>query len=253
MVQNIVTAAALMLAVVPAPAASPPSASQHATALKTIATLHVSARCAGIVTHANSAIGATLDNDHIIRQTIAQLRLTNLNDGNTIHRRNALEALGDLAKHLMMQARSGDDEVKRLRKIAAQTKDPQEAKDLKAFADQLGGALWDQQRVARDLNGLLAYADFRGMTTFDESQKQIANAAYGVDDPFEKAPQDFKSRLDRHDDGLHDPLAMGHDPNQQSLQQQTESAADDFQNRLPLITRDENLAAGKIDPALKGC
>ena len=38
-----------------------------------------------------------------------------------------------------------------------------------------------------------------------------------------------------------------------SLWQQAKWAADDFQNRIPIIMRDENAAAGKIDGAIKGC
>ena len=114
--------AALLTAPTPQPSASP--------ALKTIASVRASSRCAEIITHANSAIGTTLDNDAIVSKTITTLRLLNLDDGNAIHRRNGFNTLGDLAKTLMQQARAADDEVKRLRALAAKTKDPQEAKDL---------------------------------------------------------------------------------------------------------------------------
>ena len=118
---------------VPGPTAAPK--------LKVIASVLSTPRCAEIVTHANSAIGSALDNDVTIQQLITRLRAVNLDDGNPIHRRNGLAALGDFAKNLTLQSRSADDEVKRLRALAARSKDPNEKKELKAFADSLGGAL----------------------------------------------------------------------------------------------------------------
>lgn len=247
-------AAALTVAIAPAPPAASPAPQPSATAtLKTIATVRASARCAAIITHANSAISTTLDNDQIIGTTITQLRLSNLDDGNPIHRRNRLQALGDLAKNLMTQARSGDDEVKRLRKVAAETKDPQEAKALKEFADELGGALWSQQKVARDLNGFLAYQDFRDMTQFDEGQQKSNQAVFGVKDPLVEQPTGEVRGTVPQTQGLQAPAALGHDPNDPTSTQQARLAADDFEKRIPVILRDENLAAGKVDNAIQGC
>lgn len=254
MLQHMLVAAAMTVAILPAPPAASPAPHPSATpALKTIATIRASARCAAIITHANSAIATTLDNDQIIGSTITQLRLTNLDDGNPIHRRNGLQALGDLAKNLMTQARSGDDEVKRLRKVAADTKDPQESKALKEFADELGGALWSQQKVARDLNGFLAYQDFREMSQFDEGQQKSNQAVYGVKDPLAEQPTgEFRSGVPQAQ-GLPAPAAMGHDPNDPTSTDQARLAADDFEKRIPVILRDENLAAGKVDSAIQGC
>lgn len=254
MLQHTLVAAALTLAVLPAAPAAAPTPQPSATpALKTIATVRVSARCAAIITHANSAIGTTLDNDQIISSTITQLRFQNLDDGNPIHHNNQLKALGDLAKNLMTQARSGDDEVKRLRKIASETKDPQEAKALKEFADSLGGALWSQQKVARDLNGFLAYQDFRDMTQFDEGQQKSNQAIYGVSDPLTQQPAGEVRSAIPQVQGVPAPAAMGHDPNGPTMTQQARLAADDFQKRIPVIMQDENLAAGKVDAAIAGC
>lgn len=253
MLQHSIVIAALVVAVVPPPAATSPAPQPSATpALKTIATVRVSPRCAAIITHANSAISQALSNDQIIGQTITQLRLTDLDDGNPVNRKKGLDALGDLAKNLMLQSRSGDDEVKRLRKIAAQTKDPDESKSLKAFADELGGALWSQQKIARDLNGFLAYTDFRDMAQFDESQQQMNQANFGVNDPLNQRPRDMQYGPQ----GQYLPTPrphLGHDPNEPDATQQAKWAADDFQNRIPIIMQDENAAAGKVDGAIKGC
>jgi hypothetical protein len=252
MVQHTIVAAALILAVLPATNPSPnPSPTP---ALKTIANVRSSTRCATIITHANAAISNALSNDQVIGQTISTLRLTNLDDGNPIHRRNGLQALGDLAKTLMLAARSGDDEVKRLRKLAAESKDPDEAKALKDFADELGGALWSQQKVARDLNGFLAYQDFKDMTTLDESQKQAMEGTVGVADPFSgELPKEAQHLNARGQVDNTMPPMFGHDPREATATQQAKWAADDFQSRIPVIMRDENMAAGKVDDAIKGC
>jgi hypothetical protein len=240
--------AALLTAPSPQPTASP--------ALKTIASVRASARCAEIITHANSAIGTTLDNDAVLGKTITTLRFINLDDGNPIHRRNGLNSLGDLAKTLMQQARSGDNEVKRLRALAAKTKDPKAAKDLKDFADELGGALWRQQKIARDLNGYLAYEDFRDMATPDESQRQAMEGASAPRDAFSRNPAPRQGNIYDPNTSATPPnwapgLMPG--PNTPTATQYAKAAADDFQNRISDIVIDENHAATHVDGALSGC
>jgi hypothetical protein len=240
--------AVLTTAPTPQPSATP--------ALKTIASVRASARCAEIITHANSAIGTALDDDVVVGKTITTLRLVNLDDGNPINRHKALNALGDLAKKLMQQARAGDNEVKRLRALAAsqKTKDPAESKDLAEFANELGGALWRQQKIARDLNGYLAYEDFHDMTQTDEGQQQINRATFGVPDPQAgQWPVDFQGNSNRNGPNPTPHPALGHDPNEPTATQYARAAADDFQNRIPDIVLDENHAATHVDGALAGC
>ncbi len=248
------TFVAAALIAVALPAANPSPSPAPTSALKTIANVRSSTRCASIIMHANGAITSALSNDQVIGQTISTLRLTNLDDGNPIHRRNGLAALGDLAKSLLQTARSGDDEVKRLRKLASETKDPNEAKALKDFADELGGALWSQQKVARDLNGFLAYTDFRDMSKLDESQKQAMQGTIGVDDPFSGEVPKEEQRYNAQGQVVGNfPPMLGHDPSEATTTQQAKWAADDFQGRIPLIMNDENDAAGKVDNAINGC
>jgi hypothetical protein len=249
MLHHIIAGAALVVAVIPPPASAPAPQPSATPALKTIATVRASSRCAAIITHANSAISTTLTNDQVIGQTISTLRFIDLDDGNALHRKKAMDALGNLAKSLMQQARSGDDEVKRLRKIASETKNPDEAKALKDFADELGGALWSQQKLARDLNGFLAYQDFREMAQWSDSAKQMNRATFGVDDPLTQPPRDFQAQSQFNAP----PPMLGHDPNEATATQQAKWAADDFETRIPTIMRDENQAAGKIDGAIAGC
>ena len=245
--------AAVPVATTPAPS-SPPK-----TVLKEIVHVRSSAKCGEIATHANGAISLALHNDATLSQTIARLRTVDLDDGNSIHRRNRLDQIGAYAKTLMEQARAGDDEVKRLRAVAAKSTDPQEAKDLKAFADQLGGALWRQQRIARDLNGFLASVDFRDMKALDESQRSANRAVFGVDDPTKAIT--LASVGGQPPDG---PLASSLNNAASetfltpfylrgSLTEQARSAADDFETRLADISNDEALAADHIEAATAGC
>lgn len=236
----------------PAPAASPEPA------LKVIASVRSTPRCAEIVTHANSAISTALNDDLLISQLITRLRLTNLDDGNPIHHRNGLYALGDFAKNLTQQSRSADDEVKRLRALAEQSKDPQEKKELKAFADELGGALWKQQKIARDLNGYLASVDFQDMATPTEDQEKANMLVFGVTDPWIQRPSDMPSGSNNRNGppqtAADPPLSpLGHDPNRPTATQEASAAANDFQSRLPAITLDENGAAQHVSGALARC
>lgn len=260
--------AAATLAIVASPftgvaaaTAPTPQPSPSIASLKTIASVRSTPRCASIVTHANSAISSALNNDALITQTITRLRMVNLDDGNPIHRRNGLQSLGDLAKTLTLQSRGADDEVKRLRELAAHAKDPAEAQSLKDFADELGGALWRQQTIARDLNGYLANVDFRDMTAWDEDQQNMNESVFGVKDPLAQMP-DVPGSPHRPGSIQSPPTYtwtppmpphLGHDPYQPTATQEAQAAASDFSNRVPAIQTDEGHAAGHIGGALAGC
>ncbi|MBV9271658.1 MAG: hypothetical protein JO165_11205 [Candidatus Eremiobacteraeota bacterium] len=239
----------------PAPLPSPSSAAvSEKPVLKTIATVRASASCGEIVTHANSAIAAALNNDVLVGQTIMNLRGVNLDDGNSIHRRNGLQMLGDYAKNLMKQSRSADDEVKRLRAIAAKSKDPVQQKELKAFADELGGALWRQQKIARDLNGFLAAVDFRDMMTLDEDQKKANIGALGVADPKLQTPSDWGQTNPNYTQAQMRGSTLSLEALKGTATGQARAAAEDFQQRIPAIANDETMAADHAESgAFNGC
>ena len=251
MLDRFVLVAAALAAAAPAPAPAP------TPALKVIANVRSIPRCAAIVTHANSAISSALDNDMVITQTITRLRMVDLDDGNPVHRRNGLQALGDLAKTLVRQARGADNEVKRLREMAKASSDPDEAKDLKGFADELGGALWRQQTIGRDLNGYLATVDFHDMTKFDEGQRALNQAAFGVPDPLAQTPVEARGAVNKPANAnvISPPMPehLGHEHGYPTATEQAHAAASDFQARIPGISVDESAAASRIDGALKGC
>jgi hypothetical protein len=151
-----------LLAVLAAPNTAPAAAAPAPPSpLKEIGHVQALSVCSAIVVHANSAIGAALDNDHDLALTINRLRTTDLDVDNAIARRNGMEDLATLASRIRLSAAAGTAEIKRLRAMAAQTADPTRKTELKAFADALGGAIVRQRKVGTDLARLLAIIDGR--------------------------------------------------------------------------------------------
>ena len=235
-------------------AASPSPAPSPTPALAVIATVHSSSACAAIVTHANTAIASALGNDASLVVTIKTLHAADL-DGNAIKHRNGLDALGDLAKKINLQGLSGDDEVKQLRKLAAASPDTQRKKELTAFANWLGGAMWRQRKVARDLSGFVAAMDYYDMATPDESMADMTGTvAVDKTGPIEAAAPGGRSlphaySLNHPGLGPIFPLMQQN----QTYDQMAEAAARDFELRLPAIANDESMAAAHVTAAMAGC
>lgn len=250
MVSHILLIAAITAAAAaPTPAPAPPPT---ASALHEIGHVRSTPLCAEIVLHANSAISSTLRNDQTISQTILKLRGVDL-DQNPIDRRNGLNALGDLAKDLHAVAMSGDREVKALRSIAERSTDPTQRAELKAFADELGGALYRQKKISLDLNGLLAALDYHEMSKLDEAHRNMNMAVIGTEagnnlgtTPGKNAqlapdelPPEAKPFPLRHGEGPDTRLAH--------------FAAQDFFNRIQDINVDEGAAAEHTAGVASGC
>ena len=153
----------------------------------------------------------------------------------------------------MQQSRSGDDEVKHLRDIASKTSDPTDAKALKTFADELGGALWRQQKIARDLNGYLAYVDFHDMSQWSEADQNMNRAVFGVSDPMAEIPSDFQIHTPQGQTWPSMKPHLGHDPSDPTATDYAKRAANDFLKQIPDIVIDENHAASHVDGALGKC
>lgn len=225
--------------------ASPqPSPSPAATALKEIGHVRATAACAELAVHANSAISSALRNDLLLTQTIGKLHAVDL-DGNPVTRRNNLQDLGNLAKDLRAQAVAGDREVQRLRAMAAKSNDPEQKQELKKFADELGGALYRQKRIANDLNGLLAAFDYHDMSKLDEDMQKVNELTLGVPtlqrtNPMETAANGPLGRINNIPKPPSDNLLAGY-------------AANDFELRIPDITNDEGQAAEHTTGAVSGC
>ncbi|MBV9150116.1 MAG: hypothetical protein JO024_09635 [Candidatus Eremiobacteraeota bacterium] len=225
-------------------AAAPQPAPTPTVALKEIGHVRATAACAELAVHANSAISSALRNDLLLTQTIGKLHSVDL-DGNPITRRNNLQELGDLAKDLRAQAVSGDREVAHLRDIAAKSSDPEQKQELKKFADELGGALYRQKRIANDLNGLLAAFDYHDMSKLDENTIQVNMMTIGLptlqtDRPDEKAADGPLGRINNIPHQTSDNILAGR-------------AANDFELRMPDITNDEGQAAEHTAGAVSGC
>jgi hypothetical protein len=221
----------------PGPTPSPSPAPLHV-----IAHVVSTSACSAIVAHANNAIGSAISGDVTMVATIRSLRATRLT-GNPIQRRNTLTALGNLAISLDESAVSGSSEVKRLRALAEKSTDAVRKKELKAFADALGGALWRQHKVARDLNGFLDSMDAKDMMTNDEAQNGMNDALFGPT----PSPNPFGPAVGPPDG----PIAHQIDPPTDDTA--AGQAADDFLGRIPDIVTDERTANSHIPGAIAGC
>lgn len=247
--------ALVLAAVALSPSPSPsPAATATPAALRVIVTVHSSTACAEILSHANAAIASALANDTSLAATIKALQAVEL-DGNVIKHRNGLDDLGDYAKKINLEALAGDAEIKRLRKLAADSTDPQRKKELKTFADWLGGAIWRQRKVARDLNGFVATMDFYDMSTLDESEQNMDMALFGSPDqrPASIAELSPTGTIRTIYGGARGgPIAP---PREQrpTYDSMAKAAGADFSLRLPAIANDESMAANHVDQALAGC
>jgi hypothetical protein len=246
----------LVFAVVAAVAPAPTASATPAPVLTEIAHVHsTSPACAELVTHANAAIGTALGNDDVLNRAIHSLQTVDL-EGNSIMRRNSLEQLGELADHVNDRYRTGNGEVQRLRAIAANAPTPAGKAELLSFANWLGGALWRQKTIARDLDGFIATMDAKDMATFDESQQQASEGTIGQSDPRISRPYEFNAVGPLTATGPK--LAAGNAPPMNDLGRATDdqlaaAAARDFLARTTAITNDEAMAADHVIGATSGC
>lgn len=232
------------------------AAAPNPAPLKEIGHVKATAACAELVLHANTAISSALRNDAVVGDTIAKLQNVKL-DGNPVTRRNNLQAMGDLAKDLHGRAVSGIAEVKKLREIAAKSTDPVQKKELKDFADELGGALYRQKKIAQDLNGLLATYDYHDMRL---SRDDLTNSGMTADDsqvsnsPQGSAALTNSKKTDLRYDPGSQPGKGGSVFNPSHTDTElAQFAAGDFMQRVPDITNDEALAADHAEGAVSGC
>ena len=219
------------------------------TPLKPIARVRSTTFCSDFAAHANNAIASAVRNDGTIGHTIVLLEGPNL-DANPIARHNEIASLAALSDQLYKDWKNGDQEVKRLRALADKTTDPAEKQDLKAFADWLGGALWRQRKIGRDLDGFVAYLNTRDMMHIDESTAQANLGVYGMADPSTAhgIPGEFAQPTGP--ETYPSPLSINYDASDTS---QAEAAAKDFSQRVRSIVSDETEAAGAGDTAASHC
>ncbi|HUY11611.1 MAG TPA: hypothetical protein VMV73_05050, partial [Candidatus Dormibacteraeota bacterium] len=152
----------------PIPAASP---LPH---LKLIIELHsTSALCGNFVTHANGAIASDNRNDVALGNVVASLRHRDINH-NILSWERGIQYFNAEAVAINTDWANGEREVNQLRALSATTKDPQEKKSLMDSANALGGALWRQRKIARDLQGFVA--QLQGEQGVRETNQQVSDA-----------------------------------------------------------------------------
>jgi hypothetical protein len=223
----------IVAAIIAAPAPLP---SPSSGPLKEIGHVRASVVCGNIVVHANSAISSALRNDATIVSAVNRLRTIDL-ESSTLSMQRGIHDLDRLAGDMRADAVHGVGEVKRLRELAEKSTDPTRKAELKAFADWLGGALYRQKKVAMDLDGFVAYLEYRDMATPDETEtKMVAATNSDVASPVLTPPPYYQG------------IAR-----QQTLNEMAGEAARDFASRLPDIARDESRAADHSEGAVSGC
>lgn len=249
----LVFAAAATAFPVSAPAASPGPV--PTPKLKEIAHVRSTSSCAEVAVHANAAIGDALGNDAILDQTVSALR-DNALDGNVIERRSALERLTSLSNRLAERYGDGNGEVRRLRALAERAPTPAAKANLLAFANWLGGALWRQKTIGRDLDGFIATLDAKDMARLDEAQASMAEASRPRRDLRPERP----STTDLLGSGLTvsaqlDPrnVTSPPQPTQQTDDRAAQAAAADFIRRTAAIQSDESMAASHASALDTGC
>jgi hypothetical protein len=233
----------------------------------------VSPSCINTVVHANAAIAAALHDDESLTHAIATLKVVDL-EANDLKRTQGLRMLDKNAVELRHAAEVGLSEVTRLRELAKQTKDPTIKKELTAFADALGGALYRQKTAAVDMQRMVVIVE--GHESMRDSARDVKQTQ---EDDFRNRgqlpePDAFSGSrtvgsTNPGDPGPHTLGSMGENGDLRNLAPATPSArsartdheynamakeaAKSLEGMEPDILRDEGTAASHTDGAISGC
>ncbi|HTX57708.1 MAG TPA: hypothetical protein VMD47_11475 [Candidatus Acidoferrales bacterium] len=222
--------------------------------LKTIVTVRSSPLCGEFAAHTNAAISSTVSNDEFLGTTILTLRSGDL-AGSSLDRLHEIHALSKLADSIYRAYRAGEAEVNRLRDVAKSATDPDEKQELEASADALGGALYRQHLIQRDLDGFVAFLDASDMMTSGSSEDYLGEPRHPqtLDMPDANPAETTAYWMPQVQDALwHPPLLAGSESLEQDLQM-AQAASDDFKGRMPDVMKDELNAAGHIELAADHC
>lgn len=239
---------AIVLAAVTATTASAPSPSPTPL-LQTIITVKSSPICGAFAAHTNAAITSALANDQSLGTTISMLRSPDL-AGSSLDRTSEIHHLNDLADAIYKQYRAGEREVNELRDLASKATDPDEKAELKAVADALGGALYRQHLMQRDLDGFVNYLYASDMMASDDDPTRDPDA------PRRQFLEDIPGA--RPLNGL-SPIWTPNDTPLAGTESLTDdltmarAASTDFQSRLPALRQDEQAAGSHIETAADKC
>ncbi len=238
---------AFVLAIITATPGPAPTATASAEPLKTIVTVRSSPFCSQFATHVNAAIDHAVRNDATLGTIIITLHSTDLAE-NDLSRHNEIQRLENLGDSIYRDYRKGLDEVDKLRDLAKTAQDQQEQAELKAAADALGGVLYRQHLIQRDLDGFTAYLDAMDMQR--ETNHVVLNREFGpgYDMTDEWANQLNTDYMVQQHIGDTSPMQ----PPQRDVTM-AGNASKDFQSRIPDILRDELTAGGHITEVSEHC
>lgn len=239
---------AIVLAAATASAATVPSPSP-APLLKTIVTVKSSPICGAFAVHTNAAITSALANDQSLGTTILMLRSPDL-AGSSLDRQSEIHHLNTLADDMYKQYRAGEHEVSELRTLANEATDPDEKAALTAVADALGGALYRQHLMQRDLDGFVNYLYASDMMSSDDDT---------TSDPDAPRRQFLDDVPGAHPINGYSPIWNPADVPLAGTESLTDdvtmarAASQDFVGRLPALRQDEQAAGTRIDAAAEKC
>ncbi len=249
-----------MLAALLALATAAPSPSPSAQPLQTIVTVRTSPFCGAFATHVNSAISSAVNNDKSLGTVIFMLRARGLSSS-SIERNNEILRLENAADSMYRAYRAGEREVDHLRDLAKTAKDKSEQEDIKSSADALGGVLYRQHLIQRDLDGFVAYLQAGDLRRDSDAEATQNEALFGAPDAHYAASH--PSLVDGHDYWLPTDVGAGMQANsslplagEESLgqdQSYARAASRDFERRVPGILKDELRAGARIARANERC
>jgi hypothetical protein len=235
---------ALVLAIfgaLPAPSPSPST-----EPLKTIITVRSSPFCSEFANHVNAAIDHAVRNDATLGSVILTLHSQDL-AYNELSRHNEIQRLENLGDSMYRDYRKGLEEVDKLRDLAKTAQDEQEKAELKAAADALGGVLYRQHLIQRDLDGFTAYLDATDMQR-DTNRIALNREFTGADmTDYWASSLSTNYMVSQH---LNDSNPV-HPPEMDV--DMAQNASHDFEHRVPDILRDEITAGGHITEVSERC
>lgn len=249
---------ALLVALAAAAGSPSPSPTPSATPtpiLSEIAHVRTSPLCTDFSTHANSLIGSATRNDISLSQLVSALRQSDGWDENELRRHQRILALTDYADQITAEYKRAETEAGRLRDLAKRATDKDEQAAIVASADALAGAVWRQRKIARDLDGFIAYMHAEDIGKVHDGEAQMNQSVLGNSNAWVAAAEGDGTQVHR---GLPptgtwrpgDLIPGTYDPPDHL---QAEAAATEFETHFPEVAADEKTAAGRIIVAAAHC
>ncbi len=237
---------ALVLAIITVTPGPSPSPSASTEPLKTIITVRSSPFCSQFASHVNSAIDRAVQNDRTLGTVILTLHSQDLAD-NELSRHNEIQRLENLGDSMYRDYRKGLDEVDKLRELAKTATDQEEQAETKAAADALGGVLYRQHLIQRDLDGFTAYLDAVDMQR--DTNRVALNREFGGADmtDYWASALGTNYMVQQHINDVSPTHPAEYDV------EMAGNASRDFEHRIPDIFHDELTAGGHITEVSERC